>query len=133
MSTLKIATRDNRLSFRPGEEIGGAVAWQLEKPPKAVEVRLFWFTRGKGTSDVKVVQRLRFESPKLEEARLFQFKAPAEPYSFSGKLISLIWALELVVEPGNAAERLEIVVSRGGEEIVLHKPQGGQRSLESER
>jgi hypothetical protein len=121
MNTLKIATRDNRISFRPGEEVVGAAAWQLDEAPKAVEVRLFWFTRGKGTSDVTVVQTLRFDSPKMEEARPFQLSIPAEPYSFSGKLISLIWALELVVKPGKEADRLEITVSPKGDEITLHK------------
>jgi hypothetical protein len=121
MNTLKIAIRDNRTLFRPGEEIVGAVAWQLDQAPRTVELRLFWFTRGKGTSDVKVVQTVSFDSPKLEEARPFQLAAPTEPYSFSGKLISLIWALELVVAPGKETERLEIVISPTAEEIVLHK------------
>jgi len=121
MSTLKIATRDHRVSFRPGEEIAGAVAWQLDQALRTVELRLFWFTRGKGTSDVKVVQTVSFDSPKREEARPFHLAAPSEPYSFSGKLISLIWALELVVDPGKETERLEIAISPSGEEIVLHK------------
>ena len=119
MSTMRISTRDQRVSFRPGEEIAGVAAWQLESPPKAVELRLFWFTRGKGTTDVKVIQTLSFDAPKLEETRPFQLRLPGEPYSFSGKLISLIWALELVI--GKTAERLEIVVSPSGHEIVLHK------------
>jgi hypothetical protein len=119
MSSLKIATRDNRISFRAGEEIIGAVAWQFDRSPTTVELRLFWFTRGKGTSDVKVMQTLRFENPKSEEARPFQLRAPHEPYSFSGKLISLIWALELVIEPGKKTERLEMIISPTGEEIVL--------------
>jgi hypothetical protein len=121
MNTLKIATRDNQLSFRAGEEIVGAVAWQLDKAPQSVELRLFWFTRGKGTSDVKVVQTVRFDTPTLEEARPFQLAAPAEPHSFSGRLISLIWVLELVIEPDTQSDRLEIVISPTAEEIVLHK------------
>jgi len=133
MSTLKIATRDNRISFRPGEEIVGAVAWQLDQAPRAIELRLFWFTRGKGTSDVKVVQTVSFNNPKLEEARPFQLTAPTEPYSFSGKLISLIWALELVVEPGKETERLEIAISPTAEEIVLHKADQGADSAAASR
>jgi hypothetical protein len=124
MNTLKIATRDNRVAFRPGEEIVGAVAWQLDKPPRTIELRFFWFTRGKGTSDVKVLQTVRFNNPQSEEARPFQLRAPTEPCSFSGKLISLIWALELIVEPGKETERLEITISPTGEEIALYKTDG---------
>ncbi len=37
--------------------------------------------------------------------------APRSPYSFSGKLISLIWALELVALPGREAARTEITLA----------------------
>jgi hypothetical protein len=119
MSQLKLATRDNQTVFRPGEEIQGAAGWQLDPPPKSVEVRLFWYTRGKGTEDAAIAQTVRFDHPKPEEARPFQFTVPEAPYSFSGKLISLIWALELVAEPGRESTRLELVVSPSGKEIQL--------------
>ena len=118
---VKIGTRDSRTEFRPGEEISGAVGWQLTQPPKSVEVRLFWYTRGKGTEDVSVVDTVRFDNPKQEEARPFSFTAPAGPYSFSGKLISLIWALELVTEPGNESARLDLTISPTGKEVVLNR------------
>jgi hypothetical protein len=44
---------------------------------------------------------------------------PEGPYSFSGKLISLIWALELACSPGSETVRREITVSPTGHEIVL--------------
>ena len=118
---LKILLRDELRKFRPGEKVEGVAGWRLDKPPESVELRLFWFTRGKGTEDVSVVNQLRFDSPRLEEGRRFNFTLPTEPYSFSGQLISLIWALELVVEPGEHSTRVELVVSPTGEEILLHK------------
>src|SRR4051812_12829644 len=98
MSRVTLETRDGQKAFRPGEMVSGAAFWQLEQAPKWVEVRLFWRTRGKGTEDVSVVDTVRFENPQIEEARLFQLQAPDGPYSFSGRLISLIWGLELIVE-----------------------------------
>ncbi len=121
MNQLKLGTRDDRTEYRPGEEIAGAAGWQLDQPPKSVEVRLFWYTRGKGTEDVGVVNTVRFEQPQREEARPFRFTAPAEPYSFSGKLISLLWAIELVVQPGPDSARVELTISPTGKEVVLTK------------
>jgi len=124
MNELKILLRDERRNFRAGEAVEGVVGWRLEKPPKSVEVRLFWFTRGKGTEDVGVVSQMRFDEPRQEEGRKFNFTLPAEPWSFSGQLISLIWALELVAEPGGATARVELVVSPTGQEILLHQNAG---------
>ncbi len=118
MNALKIALQENRTRFCPDETIAGVAAWMLEKEPQTVELRLFWFTRGKGTQDVQVVETVRFDQPKAEESRPFQLALPAAPYSFSGKLISLIWALELVVNAGEA-ERLELTLSPTGQEIQL--------------
>lgn len=120
MSDLKIILRDENVSNRPGETIEGVAGWRLDQPPKSVELRLFWFTRGKGTEDVEVVARIPFPEPQLEEGRTFSFKLPTEPWSFSGQLVSLIWALELIVEPRALATRVELVVSPTGQEIQLH-------------
>src|SRR5689334_16232627 len=98
MNELKILLREERRSFQNGETMEGVAGWRLEKPPESVELRLFWFTRGKGTEDVGVVSRMRFDAPQQEEGRKFGFTLPAEPWTFSGQLISLIWALELVAE-----------------------------------
>src|SRR6185369_15538212 len=100
MNDLTILLRDERDAFRPGERLEGVAGWRLEAPPTSAEVRLFYYTRGKGTQDVEVAGRQRFETPQASEGRPFTFELPDEPFSFSGQLISLIWALELVLEPG---------------------------------
>jgi len=123
MSTLKIGTYENRTAFQPGEEIAGKVLWILDESERAeaVEVRLFWYTQGKGTRDVALVGSVRFDDPPPREQREFRFTAPEGPYSFSGKLISLAWALEVVVLPSEETERIEVVVSPTGREVILHK------------
>lgn len=120
MSELKIGIRDDRKAFRPGERLQGGVGWKLDAPPQSVEARLFWYTKGKGVEDVEVVATVPFDRPGREDARPFEFQLPEGPYSFSGKLISLIWAVELVVQPSGKATRAEFVMSPGGREILLH-------------
>jgi hypothetical protein len=65
-----------------------------------------------------LASRVTFERPEAEEARPFLFTAPAFPVSFSGRIISLVWALELVVTPGKDCARLHLVISPTGEELV---------------
>ena len=120
MNELKILLADDRKQFRPGETLQGIAGWRLTAIPRRVDLRLFWYTRGKGTEDVGVANRIGFEQPQAEEGRRFSFVLPEEPYSFSGQLLSLVWALELVVEPGAQTTRLEFVLSPSGEEIILH-------------
>ena len=119
MSQLRIAIKEDRKTFRPGDTIVGAVGWKRDAAPKHAELRLFWFTRGKGTQDVSIVETEKFDAPQAEEARPFRFTVPAAPYSFSGKLISLVWALELILEPGSETARIELTISPTEQEIIL--------------
>ena len=119
MSELRIELADGRTSYRPGEPLSGRVTWRVDEPPESAELKLFWYTSGKGTQDVGVVQTMTFASPRKDDHRDFTLPLPREPYSFSGTLISLIWAIELIVEPGEHVEREQIVLSSTGEEVEL--------------
>ena len=124
MSELALRTLDDRREFLPGQEVSGEAAWSLDGDPRAAEVRLFWFTRGKGTDDVEVVDTVRFDRPSRDDRREFRFTLPEGPHSFSGRLISLTWALELVTKRPGAADRVEISVSPTGKEISLGTADG---------
>jgi len=119
MSDLKIELKEDRAAFEPGTAVDGHVSWSLNKPEHALELRLFWFTRGKGTEDAGVVATQRFEQPLPQETRSFRFELPKAPYSFSGNLISLIWALELIVYPSKEVVRREFILGPGGSEVRL--------------
>ncbi len=121
MSTLRIDIGGGQRGYRPGENVSGRVTWQVEETPQSAELRLFWYTSGKGTQDVENVDLATFHNPQRNDDRLFSFALPRQPFSFSGKLISLVWALELIVEPGSNVEREDIVVSASGEEVVLRE------------
>ena len=119
MSTLRIDVNGGQKGYKPGETIGGRVKWQVDEQPESAELRLFWYTRGKGTQDVGNVETVVFQTPQMNDDRSFSVTLPREPYSFSGKLISLVWAIELIVEPGSIVERQEFVMSSSGAEVVL--------------
>lgn len=122
---IEIATQGRRFVFAPGEVLEGSTAWELEAPPRAVSVALLWYTEGRGDQDVGVVATQDFEAPGQRDRRDFAFTIPRGPLSFSGTLISLAWALEVVAEPEGSepapSQRIEILVSSTGEEIRLRE------------
>lgn len=119
MSSLEIEIENGRTAFRPGEEIRGRVQWQFQEAPERLELSLFWRTQGKGTRDTGIVKSITFEHVSQYGQKDFTFTAPEGPYSFSGRLISIIWGLELV-EPARGKDyvRREIVISPSGQEVV---------------
>jgi len=89
-------------------------------------VRLFWYTEGKGTRDAGVVASLRMAQPGIRgDGRPFRFALPREPWTFSGTLISLVWAIEAVFEPGDQSAAAEIVVAPGAAEVRLPRVEEG--------
>ena len=122
MNPLTIELTGARAAYPPGAEVTGHLAWSLPAAPHRLELRLFWHTRGKGSPDVQVVETLAFDYPRATDHREFRVRLPAAPYSFSGKLISLLWALELVALPGNQTARAELTLSPTGAELHLEGP-----------
>ena len=119
MSELRITLDDRHGAFEPGQPIGGRVSWRTDTTPESVELQLFWYTQGKGTQDVGVAVTVPFDPAAATDERTFRIDAPHEPFSFSGTLISILWALELIVEPDIGVERLEIVIAPRGKEVVV--------------
>src|SRR3954465_3126980 len=119
MDWMRIETRDGVTAFLPGETVEGTVGWHFDAPARSVELRLLWYTEGKGDQDVGVVASVPLANPGMDEIRPFQIRLPAGPYSFSGRLISLVWALGAWPGPGSRAERLPITVSPTRQEILL--------------
>jgi hypothetical protein len=115
---LTVQLNDNRTQYVPGEIVAGTAAWELPQPPKDATLRLFWYTQGRGTQDVAIVEELALPPAEAASAHAFQFTLPAAPYSFGGALISLQWAVELIVN-GTDAQRADIVVSPWTEVVTL--------------
>ena len=114
---LTIAPTNGNSSRTPRGVLELLARWSLPSTPRSLEARLFWFTRGKGTEDVGVVATEHVPAPGAHGEHRVRFTLPEAPYSFSGRLISLIWAVELVAD--NTAARWEFVLAPEGREILL--------------
>lgn len=116
---LAIFLASGQTAYRPGEQLSVSVLWALAEAPALLEVRLFWQTRGKGTEDIVIVEQQEIAAPGIAGERSITFVLPAEPWSFSGKLISLGWGIEVVATPGEQNARCDFVLSPNGQEILL--------------
>ncbi|MGI9516693.1 MAG: hypothetical protein ACR2NP_06600 [Pirellulaceae bacterium] len=117
---IKIQLANDTACYAPGEAVSGRVDWSgLDQETESLEIRLIWFTRGKGTRDFEVVEANTIESPPLDGETMFQFVAPGYPNSISGKLISVVWAVEVIVFPDHEAEHHEVIISPARRELPI--------------
>lgn len=117
----QIVLDNGKTVYLPGEQISGTVKWDLPSLPKSAELRLFWHTLGKGSKETCIVKSLPFEGVRQTDERTFSLALPDSPYSFSGKLITLSWGVELVFNPDNYSANVPIVMGPGGAEIDLYQ------------
>ncbi len=116
---MQIEMLDDKRAFAPGETIQGVVSWQHDKPPKELRLHLLYHTQGKGDEDVGIVETVEFDEPQASGVEPFRLSAPAGPHSFSGRLISLGWALELVTERKGDVARVDLTIAPDAAEIKL--------------
>lgn len=116
---LEVQLDGGRSHFEPGETLSGTLQWLLDDPPDAVELRLVWLTRGRGDQDVGISRTLRIEAPAATGSDRFELELPSGPFSCSGRLLSIAWALELVALPGDRAARVDLVLAPEGREVTL--------------
>jgi hypothetical protein len=135
MNKLNIHLLEARVGFRPGEVLRGTAEWQLGAAPIAIEVRLCWLVRVQGIAETRRMQTLRFDRPAASEKRNFEFTLPDGPYSYSGTLSRLDWAIELVVLPGMEFTDLFFHLGPGSAPLSLHDqlpPDVSPRTVDSE-
>lgn len=123
MDVLRIDLENDARNFQPGEEVSGRVIWSGGDKVESAFLRLFWHTSGKGDRDYHIEAEEKFGGSSAG-SQPFRFLLPEGPYSFSGKLISLIWALELVVLPSGETKKVDIVVAPNGREVRIVSPLG---------
>jgi hypothetical protein len=119
MDKLSIKLADDKTVFGPRDTIRGVIEWNLDSNPRRLDLSLFWYTAGRGTRDVGMVHNAWFDDPGMHGSKEFSFALPDGPFSVSGKLVSIIWAIELTCSPGSETTRREITLSVTGKEILL--------------
>ena len=115
---IKIELDKKEAMFAPAETISGTVSW-AEAEGTSMEARLIWYTVGKGDQDFELVAVHEVAAFGPAGSERFEFIAPSRPQSFSGKLISLQWAIEAIIFPDKSAQRATLAISKSGQEIVL--------------
>ena len=106
--------------FTPGDTISGKLMWEADQDVSEIALRLFWFTTGRGTQDISIVTEQKW--PSSQGQANFSIPLPQEPYSFSGTLIALSWALEAVFLPTEeSSDRYEFDLTPDGKPITLSR------------
>ncbi|MHC4908758.1 MAG: hypothetical protein ACYTF9_03450 [Planctomycetota bacterium] len=124
---LWIDLADETRRYRPGQRIEGVAAWSLEEAPPAMHLSLIWFTSGKGDRDLGLRELITYESVLANDSHTFSITVPDGPTSFSGRLLSIAWVLELAIgrtgllPRSMECTRVPITVGPGGREIVAER------------
>ena len=116
---IAIRLKDDKKEYAPGETLAGTIEWSLDEAPESIELCLVWFTAGRGTQDISVVERQPLNNVHRGGERPFSFTLPPGPPSFEGKLITLRWAVEAVAQPQGEFVRERIDVLTDGEKFIL--------------
>ena len=118
--SVKIEIAGGKTGFRPGEVLEGEVVLTGPAVPADVEVLLHWRTEGKGTRDTKIAERLKLGHCTGERTP-FKLKLPDAPYSFSGKLVSLVWSIQAATNRSARSDDIRLTISPSGGELLLHR------------
>jgi hypothetical protein len=124
MNRMHLELADGKTKYRPGETVEGVAFWELFSAPQSIEVRLFWRTRGEGLVDLEIVRNVKFTPVGPQDRRPFRLVLPAAPYSVTGKLISIVWGVEVVSEPQGDSANIDFTLSATGEEVRLDRTPG---------
>jgi hypothetical protein len=117
--TLELTLEEGRNVFEPGARVTGVAAWSAPAAPRGMELRLSWAMHGRGGRDFRIADTLPLPAPAATERRPFILTLPEGPYSFRGRLVTLVWTLELVALPGEEKAHVDLVVAPGHKTIDL--------------
>ncbi|MDA3960688.1 MAG: hypothetical protein PF961_07845 [Planctomycetota bacterium] len=117
MSSITINLDNDALT--PGARVQAQVSWTLQERADRVAVKLIWYTEGKGTEDLGLIDSEIIEDAGTSGNTVVSLQCPDFPYSFSGTLISLHYAVEAVTEPPQAVQQAPLVIAPNATEIAL--------------
>ena len=120
--SISIHLHDDRTSFAPGGTITGEVRWNELRVSgdTVISLELAFRTEGKGTSQREVFDELEWPITMADGSEAFTIEAPNWPWSFSGKLVSVLWALD-AWQGNEHAESVQVTISPNGDEMDLYR------------
>ena len=120
MNKIQIILESESNNFLPYEEIPFLINWDLQDlKENKVEVHLFWYTKGCGIEDLEIIETKHFNIAAEKGQKKLMFNAPQYPYSFSGKYVSVIWAIEAVFEKSKISSMVTFDITPFRKKIVL--------------
>ena len=119
MSTLKLRLDGDKKEFLPASSLSGVVEWTDVSTDDTINVTLLWYTSGRGTEHIELCDAVVELTDRHTGTSQFSFQLPPFPYSFSGKLITVTWAVEARTTRDATFVRLEFVMAPEGKEIHL--------------
>lgn len=119
MSDVRLDVTCEATTCRPGEVLRGSVRWTALEPPRLLVAQLVWRTEGKGDQDTAVAARQEWPAPGPAGTEEFALTVPPGPLSYHGKLISVLWVLEVATERPDSLHQTEITVSPAGAPLTF--------------
>ncbi|MGC4030703.1 MAG: hypothetical protein QM754_02990 [Tepidisphaeraceae bacterium] len=116
---IDIALNDaDQRQYRQDDAVRATAAWELDRVPKRIEVRLYYTTQGKGTTDTVVVASEKNESPQAGGRWDVSLTIPADaPSTYDGRLLSIRWGVEAVTDKSKEFADATFTVSPTGQTL----------------
>jgi hypothetical protein len=92
------------LFYAPLDEVAGSVRVTAESHLAArhIWLRLIWFSEGRADEDVERLDELDIGRGDLQPGEMvrseFRFQLPPAPWSYAGTYVSIVWAIEAVID-----------------------------------
>ncbi len=119
MDKISIQLKDAKISYHPGEKISGEVEWDLTQEVKEIAINVFWYTEGIGDQDSEIAESEIIKLPLKSDRQSFEIELPMAPYSYSGQITSLKWAIEATTLKDKVKDVKEFSMTPGNKEIIL--------------
>ncbi len=118
-------------TLHPGGTLRGTVSWGIPHPPRKLEVRVFWYNGEPGSGEARTIGSLELGEAQ-EGSRGFDFALPELPWSVTGQVVKVGWAIELVEKKSGSLALADFTMSPDGGVAMLGKvdePWSGKGSL----
>ena len=123
---IEIRTDGGETAFAPGETLRGDLQWMCDTPPRRRSACACSGTpKGAAIATSASPRRSRWERPSRAARAPSASRLPSGPYSCSGQLVSVRWAIEAVSDSPRDVGRLELVLGPDRREVVLGEDERG--------